>query len=568
MHLLKTELKQILMDSDLITEEDFIIAEKQAARVDMDVIDTLIGKEGINEEYVYDYIGAYFHVPLVDLEKIDIDQQALEMVPESFAKTRGLVVFAFDTATRVGKVAMVDPHDFTTTEFLRFKFDAWIETYITTPKSLRHGLNQYKRKIGEDFNKTIQDNIEKALVETGLMDTSKLAESIPTVMILDTIVEHAATRNASDIHFDSFENIFLIRYRIDGIMQEIIRMPIEIAPIIVARIKVIAGLQIDIHNAPQDGRFRFPLEDRFIDIRVATLPTFYGEKAEMRLLQGSARSLSLRELGIPEKGLEQVEEAIKKPHGMFLVTGPTGSGKTTTLYSTLSILNTPDVSINTIEDPIEYNIPGITQTQVNIKAGITFGNGLRALVRQNPNIIMIGEIRDNETADIAVNAALTGHLVLSTFHTNDASTAIPRLIDMQVQPFLIASTLDVVIAQRLVRKICSVCVQSYKPDAAIKKQISHEAKLLDITSPKIPSLLFNGKGCNLCNHSGYRGQIGIYEILIISDAIRKLILEHASTKEIEKQAITEGMTLLFEDGLKKVETGITTLEEVMRVSKE
>ncbi|MEK9152412.1 MAG: GspE/PulE family protein [Patescibacteria group bacterium] len=568
MHLLDSELQEALTSSGIISDAEFEKARKEAARSGLDMLEELVGTGTITEEYARDYIAAYLEVPTVNLEKVDIEQKALELVPESFAKSRQLVLFAYDEKKRVVKAGMLDPRDLATIEFLRAKLDAWIDVFMVTTKSFRYGLNQYNRRIGEDFNKTIQDNIQKTLGEAGAVDAIHLAESLPTVTILDSIIEHAIALNASDIHFEPFEKALLVRYRIDGIVREIVKMPIEIGPIIVARIKVISGLQIDIHNAPQDGRFRFNFENTYVDVRVSTLPSFYGEKAEMRLLQGGARPQSLAELGIEDKDLAAVQNAILKPHGMLLVTGPTGSGKTTTLYSMLHILNTPEVSINTIEDPIEYNIPGVTQTQVNVKAGVTFAGGLRALVRQNPNIIMIGEIRDGETADIAVNAALTGHLVLSTLHTNDAPTAIPRLIDMGVQPFLIASTLDVAIAQRLVRKICSVCVQSFQADATVKKQIEDQARLLGIARPRTPVLLFRGKGCKVCNHAGYRGQIGIFETLVVGKKIRELILQRASTDAIKKQAIEDGMSLMFEDGLKKVERGLTTLEEVLRVTKE
>lgn len=568
MHLLNSELKQVLLGSGLVAEAEFDVAQKDVERSGRDILDTLIGEGNISEENARDYLADFFHVSTVDLEKIDIDQHVLELVPESFAKTHQVILFDFNEEKRIAKLGMVDPGDLTTIEFLRVKLNAWIDIFMVTPKGLRYGVNQYKRKIGEDFNKTIQENIQKTLTETGISDAVKLAEAVPTITILDSIIEHAASLNASDLHFEPFEDAFVIRFRIDGIMHEIIRMPKEIGPIVLARIKVISGMQIDIHQAPQDGRFRFILEAQYIDVRVSVLPTFYGEKGEMRLLQGSARPLSLTELGLDEEELAKVQDTIKRPHGMILVTGPTGSGKTTTLYSVLHILNAPEVSINTIEDPIEYNLPGVNQTQVNIKAGVTFANGLRALVRQNPNIIMIGEIRDNETADIAVNAALTGHLVLSTLHTNDAPTAIPRLIDMNIQPFLIASTLDLVVAQRLVRKICSVCVESFTMKPAIKNQIMNQVKLLHVATPSIPSLLFQGKGCNLCNHTGYRGQIGIFELLRVSDTIRDLILRRAPTNEIKKQAIAEDMLVMFEDGLKKVEAGVTTIEEVLRVTKE
>lgn len=568
MHVLESELKTIFTDSGLVTSEDFEKAKEEAKRAGREITDVLIGNNVLSEEYVRDYLAGFFKVPTADLEKTEIDPKVLEMIPENFAKSRGVVVYAFDEKERTAKVGMLDPGDLATIEFLAAKLNAWIDIAMITPKNLRHAINLYKKKFGETFNQIIQENTQKALTETGVADASKLAEAVPIITILDSIIENAATLNASDLHFEPFEDKFLVRYRIDGIMHEIVSMPKEIGPIIVARVKVIASLQIDVHNAPQDGRFRFVLGAQYIDVRVSILPTFYGEKAEMRLLQGSARPLSLTELGLSEKDLDFVRDAIKRPHGMFLVTGPTGSGKTTTLYSVLHILNTPEVSVNTIEDPIEYNIPGITQTQVNAKAGVTFANGLRALVRQNPNIIMIGEIRDSETADIAVNAALTGHLVLSTLHTNDAATAVPRLIDIQVASFLIASTLDIIMAQRLVRKICPSCIQSSAAGPEVRRSIEAEAKVLGVQTPSVPKLVFKGKGCRLCGHTGYHGQIGIFEVLAVSEDIRTLILQKVPTNEIKKKAIGEGMTTMFEDGLKKVESGVTTLDEVLRVVRE
>lgn len=354
----------------------------------------------------------------------------------------------------------------------------------------------------------------------------------------------------------------------DGILQEILSLPKEIAPILIARIKVVANLQIDIHNAPQDGRFRFPVENQFIDARVSIIPTFHGEKGEMRLLKGSLRPLSLAELGLSHKDMARLNDAIKKPHGLILVTGPTGSGKTTTLYAVLEILNTPKVNITTIEDPIEYDIPRVNQTQVSAKAGLTFANGLRTLMRQNPDIIMIGEIRDQETADIAINAALTGHLLLSTLHTNDAPSAVPRLTDLGVPPFLLASTLNVVIAQRLVRKLCPICIGSEELDRAAQKTLEEQAKQIGIEAKELPKVVYKSKGCTACNFTGYKGQLAIFEVLYVSEEIKNLIINNSPTHLIRKKAREEGMQTLFEDGLEKISSGFTSLEEVLRVASE
>jgi type II secretory ATPase GspE/PulE/Tfp pilus assembly ATPase PilB-like protein len=360
-----------------------------------------------------------------------------------------------------------------------------------------------------------------------------------------------------------------VRFRIDGILHEILSLPKIIAPILVARVKVLTNMLIDEHKVPQDGRFRFDLEDSAIDLRVNVMPVFHGEKVEMRLLKGNVRLARLEDLGLSESIVEMLKEEIKKPHGMILVTGPTGHGKTTTLYTLLHLLNTPKVNITTIEDPIEYEVGRVNQTQVNTKAGITFANGLRSLLRQNPDIIMVGEIRDNETVDIVVHAALTGHLVLSTLHTNDAPTAIPRLLDMGAEAFLLASTLNVVIAQRLVRTICTSCVESYPVSAEMKKIIQHQISFFALSHvTKLPKRLFRGKGCKVCNSSGFHGQIGLFEVMQASDDLRASIIKNMAAQDIRKQAIKEGMTTLFEDGLDKVGRGITTIEEVIRVVSE
>ena len=465
---------------------------------------------------------------------------------------------------------MLDPNDYETIEFLRAKLDLWLEPYLTTESSLRYGLRQYKKKISGDFTKVISENVEKSLLIADEADLSKTAEAVPIITILDNIIEHAVVLSASDIHFEPLEKETLVRFRIDGVLQEILSLPKAISPILVARVKVLGNLQIDEHRIPQDGRFRFELDDgSTIDVRTNIMPVFKGEKVEMRLLKSSARPLTLSDLGFSKESLAIMEQEIKKPHGMILVTGPTGHGKTTTLYAVLNILNTPKVNITTIEDPIEYELPRVNQTQVNVKAGVTFGNGLRALLRQNPDIIMIGEIRDAETVEIAVHSALTGHLVLSSLHTNDAPSAVPRFIDMGAQPFLLASTINLVVAQRLVRKICSSCIESYKITPEIERLVSAQIELsYDKHIQEVPKNLFRGKGCRICGNSGFQGQIGIFELFKVTDAIRDLILKSASAPEIRKTAVKEGMTTMFEDGLKKVEKGITTIEEILRVVRE
>lgn len=567
MHLLTEDIKKIVEQSGLVSDTDFSAVVAESERSGRTVLDILIGKGFIDEKYLAENTAKFFNVPAINLSSLNISKEILEIVPEAFAKSRGVILFEFDKLKKRGKLAMTDPEDFQIINYLRAKLEAELDIYLISWSDLKYGLRQYKKKINQEFGKVIEENLQQSMGIVGDFDILKTTEAIPIITIVNTIIEHAASLGASDIHFEPFENKLIIRYRIDGILNEILNLPHLIAPILVARVKVLANLQIDIHNTPQDGRFRFSMEDQFVDVRVSIIPTFHGEKAEMRLLKGSIRPLTLYELGLPRDGLEKLGIAIQKPKGMILVTGPTGSGKTTTLYAILGILNTPKVNITTIEDPVEYDIQGVNQTQVNVKAGLTFATGLRSLVRQNPDIIMVGEIRDTETADIAVNASLTGHRLLSTLHTNDAPTSIPRLIDLNVPPFLIASTLSVVIAQRLARRTCVSCVKSIKPNKKLIDLLKEHLKNMGIKRD-LPDVIYQGEGCNLCGFSGYRGQIGVYEIFYISDAIRELIIAKSSVNLIKKKAREEGMKLMFEDGLDKIESGLTTLEEILRVAVE
>ncbi|KKQ22040.1 hypothetical protein A2999_00625 [Candidatus Wolfebacteria bacterium RIFCSPLOWO2_01_FULL_38_11] len=571
MHITEEKLKLILEKSGLVDEKTFESAKEESLRLNHSIPNVLIGQGIISEDYLVELLTPYFDAKIVDLKKVVISQEILELIPESYAKSKNLVLFEYSKEENLAKVAMIDPLDYEVIEFLRAKLNVWVEPYFTTFSSLKYGLRQYKKKIGEEFNKVISENIEKSFSVLGEPDLVKMAESVPIITILDSIMEHAATLGASDIHFEPLLKDVLVRFRIDGIMQEILGLPIAIAPILVARVKVLANLLIDEHRVPQDGRFKFNLEDSSIDIRVNVMPVFHGEKVEMRLLKSAARPLTLGELGLSNEAIEIIQDEIKKTHGMVLVTGPTGHGKTTTLYAILNILNTSKVNIVTIEDPIEYEVVRINQTQVNLKTGITFANGLRSILRQNPDIIMVGEIRDNETVDIAIHSALTGHLVLSSLHTNDAPSALPRFIDMGAAPFLLASTVNLVIAQRLVRKICSSCIESYPVTSELKKLIMAQLALhpeIEIKPKDIPQRLFRGKGCKICGSSGFHGQIGIFEVFRVSDGIKALLLKLTPVSEIKKQAIEDGMKTMFEDGLEKVEKGITTIEEVLRVIKE
>lgn len=403
----------------------------------------------------------------------------------------------------------------------------------------------------------------KETARADVLTEIKKEDSASIIKIVDSFVEDAFLSRASDIHLDPYEDKLMARYRVDGVLHEIFTFPKGIHPEIISRIKVLSGLRTDEHQAAQDGRFRVKTQDgKSVDIRVSIAPTFYGENAVLRLLAEQAEAFTLDNLGFSEKDLPKLKRAIKKPYGMILATGPTGSGKTTTLYSIIKELNKPEISIITIEDPIEYSLSGVDQIQVNPRTGLTFANGLRSILRQDPNIVMVGEIRDEETAGIAVNAALTGHLLLSTLHTNDAPTTLPRLIDMEIEPFLIASTVNIAIGQRLVRKICLSC-------KAERKLSDEELKTLSsVLPPKLfagQHVFSYGKGCNVCDSSGYKGRIGIYEVMEMDDELRAAIVRQADASEIRRIALKNDMNTMIEDGFQKVLKGITTIEEILRV---
>lgn len=560
MQLSVEELKKIIVGSGFIPERDFDDAYKTATELGRDLIDVLIFRGLINEETVGKLISEHYGVPYINIKRQPIPLEILELVPEKLARTYRV----FPIAKEAGKIklAMENPEDFEALEFIKRHTGLTIEPYYATREDIGKALGQYKKGIKEDFGKIIHENLKKAGAGTE-EDLAKAAEQLPIVKILETIISYAISERASDIHIETHAEEVIIRYRIDGILRDIISLPRGVEIALVARIKILSNLKIDEHRIPQDGRHKFSSNNEVISLRISIIPSFYGENVVMRLLQEASRPLSLEELGITGQNLEVIRENITRPHGMVLVTGPTGSGKTTTLYSVLNILNTVEVNICTIEDPIEYGMNRITQIQVNPKAGLEFATGLRALLRHDPNIIMVGEIRDQETAEIAVQSALTGHLVLSTLHTNTAAGAMPRFIDMGVEPFLLASTLNVVIAQRLVRKICPSCIMKYKPEDAVLKRLSKDIGI-DLTAQKF----YKGKGCNECNMKGYTGRIGIYEVIAVTEKLRSFISQKATSDVIQQQAVSEGAITMLQDGLDKVASGLTTIEEVIRVIRE
>jgi type IV pilus assembly protein PilB len=481
------------------------------------------------------------------------------------------------------EVAMLDVEDLRSIEFIKKKVGLKILPRLTDTESMKHALLQYQKTLKDEFGDLIKKESASISIlsesedgeEISESDLKKLAEDVPVVRVVNALLKHAIIQNASDIHIEPMENEVLVRYRIDGILHDAMTLPKNASNSITARIKVLANLKLDEKRVPQDGRFKMSVDGEKVSFRVSLLPTYYGEKTVMRLLREGGGGFTLESLGFHGEGLERVHKAMKQTTGLILTTGPTGSGKTTTLYTILDILNTPDVNISTVEDPIEYQMPRINQTQVRPEIDFTFSRGLRALVRQDPDIIMVGEIRDGETASLAINAALTGHLVLSTLHTNSAAGAVPRLIDMGVEPFLISSTIRVVIAQRLVRRLYGE-KEEYKLTkediASLGKFIDFEKVLKALTeekvikkNTKIEDITFYKPVPSEENHDGYKGRMVINEVLNVSSAINELILKQASTDKISEQARLEGMLTIAEDGFFKAVQGHTTIEEVLRV---
>lgn len=562
-------LKERLIQENLIAPEKFDALLREAERKNQDFLDILISERVVSEDYLYGIISQMLGVELAALGARQIDEDALRLLPEEVARQRQVVAFGREPDGAVD-VAMLDPTDLETLEFLKQRLQTKIRPFLATTDDLNRGYAVYGLRSTADFKKVIEENIQASL-RSQTKSVEEAAADLPIVAIVDNIMAYAVSLRASDIHLEILEDATLIRYRIDGVLYEIIRVPPVVHNAIVARIKILAGLKLDEHFKPQDGRFRQQIGNQLVDVRVAIMPTYHGEKIEMRLLESTQKPLSLEELGMSPRTAAVVRENLKRAYGMILACGPTGSGKTTTLYAFMNILNRPQVNIVTVEDPIEYNMRYINQTQINPQAGITFATGLRAILRQDPNIIMVGEIRDKETAGIAVQAALTGHLLLSSLHTNDAPTAVPRLLDLGVPPFLVASVLNLVVAQRLVRRVCQNCIYSYEIEPEVGAVIIAQYQELGIPpeEQRLPRILFRGRGCNVCNFTGYRGRLGIFELLEIDDKIRKLIIapkfELTALREESRRA---GGRTMFEDGLDKVQLGLTTIEEVLRVIRE
>ncbi len=582
MHVSEGELKEFITDSGLVAKKEIDAAAEEAKKRGQSVGNLLVARGSLTEDALRRIQAYVLGIPFVNLKDHRIPVEILALIPEPIARTHNII--AFKKEGNELEVAMLDVDDLASIEAMRKKTGLKILPRLTDTESIKHALLEYQKSLKDEFGDIISTETEKIRVvaendkDLSSDDLKKMAEDLPIVRIVDTLLRHAIVQSASDVHIEPMEDEVLVRYRIDGILHDAMTLPKVAAAGIAARIKVLSNLKLDEKRLPQDGRFKMETEADRVSFRVSILPTFFGEKIVMRLLRETGEGFTLEVLGLHGENMERIHHALKQTTGIILISGPTGSGKTTTLYTMLDILNRPDVNISTIEDPIEYQMKRVNQTQVNPQIGFTFANGLRALVRQDPNIIMIGEIRDGETASLAINAALTGHLVLSTIHTNSAAGAIPRLIDMGVEPFLLVSTIRVIVGQRLVRKLCE-SKESYAVDKAMRAKIASDMEF-DVALKTLRDEKLVKEGARLDDLSfyrpvsspecedGYKSRIGIHEVLAVSPAIREIILHSSTSDAIEAQAKKEGMLTMLEDGLYKAARGITSLEEVLRAISE
>lgn len=562
-----TTLADILVSQKALTSDraqQVKLAEIQSGKSQEEI---LTSQNLVNEEALVRAKAVLYNIPFIDLATVPTSPEALNILPQEVAERFKVYPVSVDKAAKQIILAMADPLDLTAIEFIEQKTGLRVKPEAAVPTKVDEFVStRYSTTLSQEVTaalKEVSPEEEKKTLDiskTGFIREEKVAE------IVSHILDFAMRARASDVHIEPQEKLTRVRYRIDGILQEKLTIPQGLHEALVSRIKILSGMKIDEKRIPQDGRFNFKAGENEVDLRVSSLPTTWGEKVVMRLLKKSGGVPELPELGLRGSALKSLQEAILRPHGIIVICGPTGSGKTTTLYSVISKINTPKVNIVTLEDPIEYKIPGVNQVQINPGAGLTFASGLRSFLRQDPNIILVGEIRDKETADLAIQASLTGHLVFSTLHTNDASGALPRLLDMGAEPYLLASSMTAIVAQRVVRKIHDKCKVSYPPDPKVSEEIK------GVLGPLFPAgrqvSLYKGQGDAECGDTGYYGRIGIFEVLPVNEKISKLILQRSAASEIEKQAKEDGMISLKQDGYLKVLEGITSIDEVLRVAQE
>lgn len=579
-------IEDILYERKLITSDQLSALKFEHVNTGKPIFTILRERNYISSEDFAKAYGEAFGIPFTELNDKQIPGKLLDYIPQSVAKKYNMI--PFDEAEGTLSLAMVDPLDLQAIEFIERRTGLQVKAFVATEKDITHAIDeQYGRSLGEHVSAAVEEVSQEILkiseTTKDLKDDETLRDA-PVSRIVGRILEYAVKLKASDIHIEPSEADTRVRYRVDGILQDRIALPKTVQESVVARIKVLSQLKIDEKRIPQDGRFKVQVGETLTDLRVSTLPTINGEKVVIRLLKEEGVNFTLKDLGLRGNALRKFEDGLLRPNGIILVTGPTGSGKTVTLATSLTKLNTVKVNIITLEDPVEIRVPGVNQVQINPQAGLTFASGLRSILRQDPNIVMVGEIRDGETAQLATQAALTGHLVLATLHTNSSAGSLPRLLDMGIESFLLASTINAVLAQRLVRKICPNCKQSFDAPAEVIKDMkrvlgsmaesyvpakdeeSIEADIKEIKGDKIT--LYKGKGCDKCNTTGYQGRLGIYEVLTMNERIARLVLERKPASEIEMQAVKDGMITLIQDGYLKVLEGITTIEEVLRVAKD
>jgi type IV pilus assembly protein PilB len=578
----ETKLQNLLLDTSILSIEDITSFEKEKKEKGTSLSDFVLSSGKVKEAELQKLQAYVLGIPFISIDKEKVEKEVLNLVPESIARKYNIVAYKKHGTDL--EICMLDTENLSVIDFVKKKTGLRILPRLTDSASIKNVLVQYKKTLQAEFDSIIQkevgsiQKVDEKDDQSSEKDLKQMAEDLPVIKIVDSLISHAILQNTSDIHIEPGEESLYVRYRIDGILHDAMLLPKDAAPAVTARIKVLSNLKLDEKRLPQDGRFKMIIDDSPVSFRVSTLPTYYGEKTVIRILKESSHGFTLEGLGFHGESLERIHEGMKQHSGIVLASGPTGSGKTTTLYTMLDILNTPEVNISTVEDPIEYQMARINQTQVKSEIGMTFANGLRALLRQDPNIIMVGEIRDGETASLAVNAALTGHLVLSTIHTNSAAGSIPRLIDMGVEPFLIVSTAKVIVAQRLVRRLTSAKEQYFLSDgelAALSKVIDleHTRVFLEaenLFKPGTPwkEIPFYRAKKSEESEDGYKGRVGIHEALKISTVIKEIILRGGSADEVEAQAKKEGMMTMIEDGVFQAIQGKTTIDEVLRVVSE
>lgn len=586
-------LETVLGRANLVTAEQLASLKEQATRLKRPLQDIVIEQRAADEKTLVQAFAAYADIPYIEIEPEKIPPDVLQLIPERVARQYNAVVFMIDE-TGVRHLAMEDPDDVQAVNFIQKEIGTSSKIYIATRDNILSALDMYRGDVNKELNEVIDVQRDEEADNQSISEQD-IAEDSPIAQTVNLLLEYAIRSHASDVHIEPREEFVQIRYRIDGILKEVNRLPRNVLGALISRIKILANLKIDERRVPQDGRFKIKVAGRQYALRVSSLPVADGEKIVLRVLDESNQAVTLQELGFWGRGLVDLQREMAEPNGMVLMTGPTGSGKSTSLFSMLTILNQPNVNISTIEDPVEYKIPGVNQTQLNVKAGMTFASGLRALLRQDPNVIMIGEIRDSETANLGIQAALTGHMVFSTLHTNNAATTLPRLLDMNTEPFLIASTIRAIVGQRLVRRLHRGSRKSFQPSEEQKAAITKLFSLKDGQDFKVIHELEKqaaaqglGGDTPLSTdengiltlwtadkdfvaddaQEGYKGRIGIYEVLSSSNAIQKLIMSHATSDQIQRQAIQEGMMTMQIDGLIKALRGETTIEEVLRVSRD